>query len=438
MKHLFVAFFLFIPFLTQAQCEYFEKEIHLGDSARTAQDYPEAIRHYTLALTLCPSRSREAQHEIQEVFVRIDRLKDQAQESAVNAEKSLERANLALRQAKIAEEQRMIATEAEKEAQWQRQEALQDAYEALERATLMQQKMETAVFDRAMRELFPKYWKGYENFAPTDKLDDMLLKEADTLDLSQSNLFRIPREVAECPNLVITDLRENPELEWQTIDSIKSGGIYISVEDLDAIPEKYWKKIVGITYQESILNQVPEKILEQKQLHLLVLEGPNFFDQPDGSGIVPLVNLPELSFLEITFGSLAVFPEELCQLDQLSHLDFSFNDLKALPENFTALQKLKYLQLESNQFTEVPKEVFQLDSLKTLNLMFNEISKVPPQIANLEELRTLILRSNKLTSLPKQIKRLKNLRYLDLRNNPISGKEQGRIKKLLPDCKIEF
>ncbi|EMN88221.1 hypothetical protein LEP1GSC108_0044 [Leptospira weilii str. UI 13098] len=43
-----------------------------------------------------------------------------------------------------------------------------------------------------------------------------------------------------------------------------------------------------------------------------------------------------------------------------------------------------------------------------------------------------------MTTLPAEIGQLQNLQELNLSDNPLSLKEKERIRKLLPNCKIDF
>ena len=91
---------------------------------------------------------------------------------------------------------------------------LRVANQALARAEEMQRKVETAMFDKAVKQRFPE-WKGYANYQDRETYKRTeILDKIDTLDLSQNALLRVPQEVAECKNLKLINLLGNPDIDW--------------------------------------------------------------------------------------------------------------------------------------------------------------------------------------------------------------------------------
>ena len=66
------------------------------------------------------------------------------------------------------------------------------------------------------------------------------------------------------------------------------------------------------------------------------------------------------------------------------------------------------------------------------------MTSLPAEIEKLDKLTYLYLSKNQLTSLPAEIGKLDKLIYLQLIGNPIPKAEQEKIKKLLPNCRIDF
>ncbi len=80
----------------------------------------------------------------------------------------------------------------------------------------------------------------------------------------------------------------------------------------------------------------------------------------------------------------------------------------------------------------------EVHKLKTFYIYEIGLCSLPDSIYKFVNLEELFLHDNKLTSLPKTIKYLTKLKYLDISDNNISNKEQLKIKKLLPNCRIIF
>jgi Leucine-rich repeat (LRR) protein len=63
---------------------------------------------------------------------------------------------------------------------------------------------------------------------------------------------------------------------------------------------------------------------------------------------------------------------------------------------------------------------------------------LPAGIVKLQNLTKLHLINNQLTTLPAEIGQLQQLGHLNLSKNPIPLAEQEKIRKLLPNCNIQF
>ncbi len=185
--------------------------------------------------------------------------------------------------------------------------------------------------------------------------------------------------------------------------------------------------------------------------------------------------LKNLHYLEIGSNKLTHLPEEIGELSNLVYLYLEGNKLEFLPKEIQKMQNLECLSIYNNQFKEFPKEICNLKKLKILNFGRNNIKKIPKEIEGLENLTVLNFSSfydinfifknriillpkgthcyslngkmmpikiaqtnNEITELPKEISKLKMLMNLDLRENNISDVEQNNIKKLLPNCNIQF
>jgi hypothetical protein len=100
--------------------------------------------------------------------------------------------------------------------------------------------------------------------------------------------------------------------------------------------------------------------------------------------------------------------------------------------------QIEALNLFFHQLTDLPNEIFKFQNLKILILTSNELTSLSSEIGNLSNLLILNLKQNQISKLPKEISNLKSLKFLNLEENQIPKEEQERIKKLLPNCEIQF
>jgi leucine-rich repeat protein SHOC2 len=85
------------------------------------------------------------------------------------------------------------------------------------------------------------------------------------------------------------------------------------------------------------------------------------------------------------------------------------------------------------------KRVEQLnDKVTALDLTNSSISNLPLFVYKNTQLKIILLGFNNLKSIDSEFKNLTNLSILNLKGNLIPIEEQEKIKKLLPNCKIEF
>ena len=140
------------------------------------------------------------------------------------------------------------------------------------------------------------------------------------------------------------------------------------------------------------------------------------------------------------------------KLSNLQSIDLSDNQLLSLPMGFKSLTKLNKLNLNKNKLVTFNAEFSQLINLEYLNLGNYKEEMVSIDSSNDEsnestdkqlhvEFKTIIdytSKGNQINTFSSEIKYLKKLKYFLLGGNPIPNEEQEKIKKLLPNCKIEF
>ena len=134
-----------------------------------------------------------------------------------------------------------------------------------------------------------------------------------------------------------------------------------------------------------------------------------------------IVQLTNLTVLNLSENQLTSLPPEIVQLTNLTELILYGNQLTSLPPKIVQLTNLTGLYLFDNQLTSLPPEIVQLTNLTVLNLSDNELTSLPPEIVQLTNLTELDLSENQLTSLPPEIVQLTNLTKLDLSGNQLTS-----------------
>jgi Leucine-rich repeat (LRR) protein len=334
--------------------------------------------------------------------------------------------------------------------------------EILDEARILQIRAETAIFNKAVGEQLED-WKGYMNYENDYKKISDLLK-LHHLDLSSSELFRLPTYIKDCQNLKSINFTNNPDIDVTDcfnllchLPNLKK--IHISAHTLDNIPERYWEKIFGIDVSQNDLTKIPENILKQKQLVYLDISGSRWIENRLIHLQPKLFELKNLKYLNLSRCNIDTLEDKIGKLANLNKLYLSKNQIRNLPSGIKTLTNLTKLNLSTNQLSFIPPEIDYLINLKELNLKKNNINNIPPSIGNLTNLtcldlshnelttlpteignlislKILILKNNQLTHIPQEIERLINLIKLNISNNKLSDKEKEKIKKLLPNCKI--
>ena len=260
------------------------------------------------------------------------------------------------------------------------------------------------------------------------------------------------------------------------------GNIYPVAYDIAGMKEE----ITALDLSDVKLDSFPTKVFEYDQLKILLLNKFTFFEKPKNITVLPdeITKLKNLEYLDLQYCNMNSVPAQIGELKKLRGLNLWNNKLKSIPaqigelRNLTLLflgnnevdtipaqifglknlkmlvldetnlknlppeighmKNLTWLFLDHNQLSILPPQLYELKNLNRLGLNANNLTSLSPRIGDLKELTYLDLADNQLTTLPMQISKLKNLRTLDLALNPIPESEKEKIKKLLPNCKIEF
>lgn len=415
--------FIFQTLEAQSDTTYLEVYI-IGKQYQDNSDYQKAIAAYTAAIELGMPKSDDS-----DIKSRIDYCAGR-----------LEQLKIAADSANLVAQQAMVTTKKQKE---EIDRLYRSSQLALVHAKKMQEKAETVILERAIKDRSPN-WKGFSEYSRAESLErDRMLGGIDSLDLSDNGLLRIPRDVLKCFNLKHLNLFGNPDINWEDSESILNQlnpdvGIYVSISDLKKISSSYWHFITGIALLTDTLKHLPQNILDQKQLKCLIADGNELEILPSEIGY--LTNLIKLSLYE---NKIEFIPSEIGKLTNLTILDLRKNRFKVVPPEFGMLKNLEELYLDNNSLNTLPKEIGELTKLTTLSLYDDNLSALPSElyklnnltyldlgknkvgflsheIGNLTKLTTLSLANNNLGTLPEEIWNLNKLSYLNLKENNIT------------------
>ena len=191
--------------------------------------------------------------------------------------------------------------------------------------------------------------------------------------------------------------------------------------------------ITAFNLQSQNIEIIPTQIFDFKNIVILLLDANKLTTLPDS-----IVKFTKLQYLTLKSNRLQYLPVEIGKLINLRHLDLTYNKLVNFPIVLGGLVNLQHLNLGNNKLIKIPVEIGKLTNLRYLNLSSNQLVNLPIELGDLVNLQRLDLDNNQLKNLPVELEKLKNLRTIVLWNNQISKEEQEKIRKLLPNCEIEF
>ncbi|MBY0413786.1 MAG: hypothetical protein K2Q18_06460 [Bdellovibrionales bacterium] len=175
--------------------------------------------------------------------------------------------------------------------------------------------------------------------------------------------------------------------------------------------------------------------------------------ESDSKFPIELLNLWDLTELEIIGGNFTYFPSDISILKRLKKLSLISTKISVIPKEIFELPQLQYLSLKNNRISTLAaldekshikhlilgRNYLTADSLENflsdvphlhyLDLGHNIIDEIPYSLYRLKKLKRLNLEFNKLNTLPLKLKELKELEHLSINDNPISDKEKAHIEK---------
>lgn len=198
---------------------------------------------------------------------------------------------------------------------------------------------------------------------------------------------------------------------------------YPFAEELDQLTPN----ITAFDFRKRYWNRIPQEILENDQLEVLLLSDNAFATLPDSFG-----TLTNLKILHLSGAQLYKLPESFSQLVNLRALYLGGNQLVQLPDKFGQLEQLTVLDLSTNYFSELPESFRYLKNLSVLKFQNNQILGLPEWFGELINLINLDLSRNILLELPESFGHLIQLRSLDLSHTQINKLPEsfGQLAKL--------
>lgn len=258
--------------------------------------------------------------------------------------------------------------------------------------------------------------------------------------------------------------------------SIKEGlknPLSVKELQLSGIKEKLPKDIKEFKNLETIrlinlsedydLNNAFKKLGKYTEVKKIYLYGNPHSELPP-----TLSNIKTLEFIELNSNltnSLSAIIEQLSALDNFKSLSLRSMRLSKLPDNITKLKlidlnldnnpnldlykefevlgkmNIEKLDISSSNFTVIPTNIKNLTSLKRLviemnNGKFNNVESYE-NLSKLKNLKELNIQGNFFGNLDPAIEKLNYLELIEIDGNCIVGESYEKLKKLLPNTKIQ-
>jgi Leucine-rich repeat (LRR) protein len=264
-----------------------------------------------------------------------------------------------------------------------------------------------------------------------------ILTQLRQIELSDNQLTSIPDFIGNLTKLRQIDFSNNQltSLPESIGNLAQLKGIVLSNNQLANLPEsmRNLSNLLSLSIDNNNFTDIPEFIGTFTKLISIDISKNNLNYIPDWIG-----NLNNLKYLSIENCNVSILPDWIFGFSQLKILNLKNNRISSLPANISNLADIDQLFLNNNQLTSIPETIGSLYKMREVYLDDNQLTSLPESIGNLTDLETVWLENNQLTSLPASIGNLTNLNNLRLKGNPIPPAEVERIRRLLPNCEIQF
>lgn len=250
------------------------------------------------------------------------------------------------------------------------------------------------------------------------------LSKVTTLDLSNSGLKALPKQLWECfPGLRKLDLSGNclTSLPSQIGSLSKLESLRLNDNELKSLPKEIGnlRALINFECAYNALESLPDSICKMRALMSLNLSCNRLESLPND-----LHGLKNLKFFYLEYNVLKMLSPSIGYLPKLVGLYLIGNDLTSLPNSMRELENLQYLVIQDNQLVELPKNIGDMQSLRSLCVDGNKLTELPESIVLLEDLEYLSFSDNQISDFPKGMNHLKKLKHFCFEGNPI-----GRFSK---------
>ncbi len=261
------------------------------------------------------------------------------------------------------------------------------------------------------------------------------LSNLEYLRLNNNRFVEVPESIGQLSKLLSLELSRNQLTSLINFSNLKFlKTLNIHYNQLEELPPSIGKLISleRLNAENNQLKSLPETIGDLDFLQELRLSNNELTELPSSIGAYQF-----LTRLNLGNNQLQQLPESIGNLSALENLSLGKNEINQLPTSIGNLTNLLHLDLEDNELNEIPESISALQKIEYLSVKNNKITTFPNSILQLKALETLDLSGNEFTDIPSEIEALKKLKLLYL-NDTLSDKDQRRIKKLLPNCKVIY
>jgi internalin A len=227
------------------------------------------------------------------------------------------------------------------------------------------------------REFLEKYSNGYFTDIAKNELDELLIKQAKTLEEERV------RGIEDEKNRKVNNEKE----KWEKAKKENFSNTYL----------EYCESYPTGLYVDEAKKRYEEEILIEKDIFFLV----EWIDE----------------------NCFSPKPEDVRELKKILTLNINISSgwgekkkLKKIPQEIGKLVSLEELIISSNNIDKIPSSIGNLKNLKKLiiDCSFGIILSIPETIGDLNNLEELILKLNKYTKIPTSIQKCLKLKKLDI------------------------
>ncbi|MBS1780332.1 MAG: TIR domain-containing protein [Bacteroidetes bacterium] len=120
--------------------------------------------------------------------------------------------------------------------------------------------------------------------------------------------------------------------------------------------------------------------------------------------------------IDLSSQSLGELPVELLELKNISRLNISYNQLVNLPDWLLEFKNLKFLDVRNNRLAELPKSFLRFQCLEMINLRDNNLKTIPIVLKDIKSLKFVSVSNNNIERIPSWFFEIADVA---IENNPV-------------------